>query len=120
MAKFKLIAKENFQFGSGVKRMDDIITVSDSFLKKEMEKGKHPLTKNYISAVLNHCDPLDDETAKFLGVEKKQAPAGPDEEAERIGEIRKEMDEMGAAYDKRWKLERLENELIKARKNRAE
>lgn len=114
----KLIARKNFQFGAGVKRMDDVITVSETFLKKEIAKGKHPKTDKFLSSLLNHCDPVDDFTAGLMGMEKKELPAGPEEEAIRLGEIKKKMDEMGAAYDKRWKLPRFEAELIKAKKNR--
>jgi len=112
------IVNDNFPMGGKMKRMDDVITVSAEFVKSEMEKGKHEKTGKWLSGLLNHCDPCDDFTAELMGAEKKVLPAGPEELGERIGAIQKEMDAMGAAYDRRWKLPRYEAELVKAKKER--
>jgi hypothetical protein len=112
------IVNDNFQFGGGIKRGDSVITVSESFVKAQMELGKHPKTKKWLSGVLNHCEPADDFTAELIGMPKKVKEAGPEEIAEKLAAIKKEMDDMGAAYDRRWKLARFEIELVKAKKER--
>lgn len=50
----------------------------------------------------------------------EKAPAEPVESQDEIEAIRKEFDEIGAAYDKRWKIGRLKDELIKAKKEKGE
>lgn len=49
-----------------------------------------------------------------------KAPVEPVESQGDIEAIRAEFDALGAAYDKRWKIGRLKDELIKAKKEKGE
>ena len=49
-------------------------------------------------------------------VEKKQEEEKVKSEQEQIEEIRAEMDEIGAGYDRRWKLQKMKDALIAAKK----
>ena len=117
MATCEFWVNETFQFGSGVKRIDSIISVSDLFVKSEMAKGKHKNGK-WLSSLLNHCTPNDDYTAEILCTERRPSEVAEDESAEIIGQIKKEMDLIGAGYDNRWSVKRFQTELIKAKKER--
>ena len=50
----------------------------------------------------------------------EKAPVEPVENQDEIERIRAEFDAIGAAYDKRWKIGRLKDELIKAKKEKGE
>lgn len=109
----KFIVTETFQFGGDIRKAGSILTISKDDLEKELALGKHPKNGKYLSGLLNHCEPEDDATAETV------ADAEPgDEEAVRMAFIQAEMDKMGAAYDRRWQLPRMENELVKAKKTR--
>lgn len=101
-----------------MKRPDTEITVSEETVKNEMAKGKHPKTGNWISGLLNHCDPMDDFTAKLIGGEKRPDEKTEDEIGQEVAAIKKEMDDLGIPYDNRWKLARLQAELLKGKKER--
>jgi hypothetical protein len=51
---------------------------------------------------------------------KIKEPEIPVDDEQDIENIRSDFDKLGAAYDRRWCKQRLENELILARKNRGE
>lgn len=127
----QFIVNENFQFASGIKRVDEIVTVSDAFVKAEMAKGKKEfkskgfgkkavpkIEERWLSGLLNHCDPYDDAAEKLVNEPKRAEPPSDDEVAERVAAIKGEFDAIGAAFDNRWKLDRLEKELVKAKKER--
>lgn len=131
MANFNV--NNNFQFGGGVQRAGLILEVGDSMVITEAEKGLHESGKP-LSGLLNHCTPADDATARLVAkylkgakVEKEEKVELSDEEKaeiaikekEEIAAIHKEMDELGKAYDKRWKLKRLTQAVIQARKESA-
>lgn len=113
----RFIVNNTFQFGGEIRRAGSILTISKADLEKEFARGMHPKNGKYLSGLLIHCEPDDDGAAVAVAENVPQDDAG-DEEAERIATIRSEMDEMGAAYDRRWKLPRLENELVMAKKTR--
>lgn len=50
----------------------------------------------------------------------EKAPAEPVESQDELESVRAEFDAIGAAYDKRWKIGRLKDELIKAKKEKGE
>lgn len=114
----KFIVVDNFQVGAGVNKSGNQLIISESSVQERMKLGKHPKTGKWIDGVLNHCEPADDFTAGLLGEELKAKEGSEEEVADAIGAIKKEMDEMGAAYDRRWKLDRLKIELVKAKKER--
>lgn len=126
----KFIVTTNFQFYGIIRRADSTVEVSEDLLQKEIELGtKEVVSKNGnvtirpLSGLLNHCTPADKETAALVaGIGKTPVSDGPsdDEVAARIAEIKELMDGMGKAYDKRWGLKKLEEELIKARRSTGE
>ena len=60
----------------------------------------------------HHFMPLG---SKEVSVEQNGSPVI---DADQISAIREEMNEMGAAYDRRWKLDKMKNALIAAKKER--
>ena len=117
----QFIVNDTFQFMGDVRKSGSVLTISKADLAAEVAKGKHPTRGTWLSGLLNHCSPEDDSAAAALGVPIDSDDDGADdadEEALRTATVRAEMDEMGAAYDRRWKLPRLENELVKAKKVR--
>ncbi len=120
----RFYVNENFQFRGQINRAGMILTTSDDDVKVEIAKGLHPKTKRPMSGLLSHCSPADDKTAALLadveGAVKEvveQEEELTDDESE-LTAARQEMDALGAAYDRRWGLPRMQNELIKARKLR--
>ena len=117
---------ETFQFRGEVRRAGAILEITEADVKAEVAKGKGEGRKKdrYISGLLNHCVPADDATAALVSkLTGKKAEVAKEEEAEtapedEIEEIRKEFDEIGAAYDPRWKIARLKTELLKSKKER--
>lgn len=124
MAKF--IVNEDFQFRGLVRRAGAVLNVSDALVEQQAKLGFHQEKKEKpLSGLLNHCSPADDETAAFVSkaLGKKVATAKkPDEEKpddpEAIEAIQKEFTDLGLAFDRRWQLKRLKNELIKAKKEK--
>ena len=122
----KLIVTESFTHKAVLYKAGTILTVADFDLKAEIEKGFHPQKKGrYLSGLMTHCTPADDATAAFIGkITGKEVEAAADEGddadalMEEIASLRGEFDAIGAAYDNRWGVPRLKNELIKAKKMR--
>lgn len=118
----KFIVKYPFQFGGLVRREESILTIDKSDLEVEMAMGRHPDNGKPISGLLNHCEPADDATAEFVGdfyVQKdKPAPPTWEEKEAELAAIRKEFDDIGAAYHPGWTTGRLKKELIRAKKER--
>lgn len=114
-----LFIDQSFQFKGTIFRCGEndgeaTMVVSADVLKEEKEKGKHPVTKKWMSPLFNHCSPADDESAKIFEAElEAKAEVDDEEEVERL---RGEFDKIGRAYDKRWQLKRLNVELLKAQK----
>jgi len=120
----QFIVNDTFQFGGDIRQAGSVLTISKADLEKELAKGKHPKRGTWLSGLLNHCEPEDDAAAEMvageIATEKKSDEEIADEDAARIDDVRAEMDAMGAAWDRRWKLPRLENELVMAKKVRGE
>lgn len=99
-------------------RAGDTLVVTAADIAYELTLGRNPGTNKWNSALLNHCDPADDETyALVYGVfppEKKEVDTF--DEAKRVDEIRAEITALGVSYDRRWQLKRLEHELVAAKK----
>lgn len=123
----KFLVNETFQFRGAVRRAGTILIISPDDVKAEAALGYHEAKKKrgierHLSGLITHCTPADEETAKAvskaLGKEVEPVEEEERDEEEDIAAIRAEMDEMGAAYDRRWKLDRLKNELVKAKKMR--
>ena len=120
----KLIANENFQF-RGIYRAGTTITVPESILLEEIKKGKCESKRNgyfpWMSGLLEHCIPANEETARFIEKHsgERVTPAVEDhdeiDDSDEIRDIRAEFDSLGKAYDKRWQLKRLRNEILGAR-----
>lgn len=121
----KLIVNENFQF-RGMHRAGTTLTVPESVLEAEIEKGKHPNKirgrHRWLSGLLEHCTPANQETSDFIELmtDEKFPPvqeSGDEEDhSDEIRDIRAEFDLMGKAYDKRWQIKRLRDELVKAKR----
>jgi hypothetical protein len=133
----KLMVAESFIHKDVRYNAGTILTVSNDDLKAEIAKGFHPNPpgkdkktdprKNgrYLSGLMTHCTPADDATAAFISKETGQEVAVADDGEEDadtlmadIASLRSEFDAMGAAFDNRWGVPRLRNELIKAKKER--
>jgi hypothetical protein len=126
----EMFVNTSFLFRGSVRKAGTVLVVSETDLKEEKALGTHPEKKGrYISGLLNHCSPADDATAKFLGVDeiveaeegaKKNAVASKEntEKSDPRSKSWAEMDQMGAAYDKRWDDNKLAQELLKAKKAR--
>ena len=115
-----LFVVRNFQYRgmfirAGEEPEDATITVKAEELREEADRGRHPKTKRWLSPLLNHCQPADEEAARIMGAEPVKIAAEPDDENE-IEDVRAEFDALGKAYDRRWGLDRLRIELKKARK----
>ncbi|MDA3835561.1 MAG: hypothetical protein PF495_19490 [Spirochaetales bacterium] len=122
----KLIANENFQV-RGMHRAGVTLTVSKQMLTDELKKGRHPNEIRgrhaWMSGLIEHCTPANDETANFISeftgekeVETDHPKHDENDNSDEIREIRAKFDAIGKAYDKRWQLERLRNEIVKAEK----
>ena len=122
----KLIVSETFQF-RGIHRSGTELTVSATLLKTEIERGKHPEivkgVESWNSGLMEHCLPANDETAEFITdiiagkpIMKNTDKKKKKNDSKAIREIWAEFDLMGKAYDKRWRLKRLTQELTKAKK----
>lgn len=114
----EFIVREMAQIGGEIRREGSVLTMGKSDVKRELALGKHEKTKKWISAILNHCEPADDETYEMIfGKAPEQDEISQEhKDAARTEEIREEMDALGVSWDRRWQLKRLENELIAARK----
>lgn len=120
----KFIVNDTFQFGGDIRQAGSVLTISKADLENELAKGKHPKRGTWLSGLLNHCEPEDDAAAEQISgeiaEEEKLEDAAAAEQDVRLAEVRAEMDKMGAAWDRRWKLSRMENELVMAKKVRGE
>jgi len=117
----KFHVERTFQYGGRIIREGSKIDVSKADLEKELLRGKHPKLKVWLSGLLNYCIPADDDTAAFLskatGVQFDVAEEESEEESpDEITSLRESFDGIGAAYDRRWGLQKLRNELLKAKK----
>jgi len=125
MSDGKFSVQSSFIFGGIVRREDAVLTIGEGDLAAEVALGVHPKTGKPMSGILNHCSPENEAADAAIAELKEQGakippqPVYPDTDEEtRIDEIRAEIEGMGAAYDKRWGLKRLEMELTKAKKAR--
>jgi len=121
----KFHVERTFQYGGRIIREGSTIDVSKADVEKELLRGKHTKLKVWLSGLLNYCIPADDDTAAFLSektgvqfdvAEEESEEGNPDE----ITSLRASYDDIGASYDRRWGLQKLRNELLKARKVKGE
>ncbi len=113
------VAKHIFQFDGVIHREGTVINISENDLAQEMAKGIHPRDGKPMSGLLCHGEP-DDKTVLLM---KKIQTVGAEKEIivedlakDRRNEIYKEMEVMGLSFDRRWNNDKLEAELIKAKK----
>lgn len=117
----KLIANTAFQF-RGIRREGATLTVADAILKEEIKKGKHPKSGHWMSGLLEHCTPANQETADFIEkfTGKKNTPVvkkGDEvDNSQEIREIRAELETLGVAFHPKLGLPKLRLAIIKARK----
>ncbi len=121
----KFHVERTFQFSGRIIREGNTIEVTKAVVEAEIAKGKHSrYPAVFLSGLLNYCMPADEETAVFVstgtGIKIDVAEMESEDEnpVDEITALRSEFDELGAAYDRRWGLEKLRNELLKARKVR--
>ena len=117
----KFHVERTFQYGGRIIREGSMIDANKADVEKEVARGRHPKLNVFLSGLLNYCTPADDETARFLskatGVQFDVAEEESEEESpDEITSLRESFDEIGAAYDRRWGLLKLRNELLKAKK----
>ena len=121
----KFIADETFQF-RGLHRTGVTLTVTEEMVRAEIDKGKHKRKsgsrRRWLSGLLEHCSPANQETANFVDkftgdktepIEKKDNEK---DDSIEIREIRAELDTLGIAYHPRLGVVKLRLELIKAKK----
>lgn len=124
----KFIVNTNFQFGGALRVAGANLTIGDSKVLKEQRKGKHKKTGKPLSGLLNHCEPANDHTVRLLKERKLSSSNEPedeegteeDPEADEKTRLWGQFGELGKAYDKRWNVERLKQELKKVRKETPE
>ena len=92
----------------------EAIIVSQAEYEREKSKGKHPKTGKPISGLLNHCTDQDSVIDVGPQFSSDEIPVS----NEMIVATRAEFKAIGAAYDRRWGLSKLEAELKKAKKER--
>lgn len=120
----KFLVNQAFQHAGRVNRAGLLLIVSADELVAEVAKGKHDKTGKWMSGLLNNCAPADDATADLLaeatGEKKVVVPEeeSEDSQSEAIEDIRAKFTDIGAAYDNRWGLKKLQMELLKAQKMR--
>ena len=116
----KLFVARNFQYKgrfirAGELLEDATLTVPDQELIEEKRRGKHKKNGRWLSGLFAHCEPADESAEAIMGGAKLVAVKPPEDEVA-AEEIRAEFDKIGKAYDRRWGTDRLETELIKAKK----
>ena len=122
----KLIVNENFQF-RGMHRQGMTLTVSKEMLIDELNKGRHPNEVRgrhaWMSGLIEHTTPANDETADFINaflgvdtVEPALLEHDDNDDSDEMRDIRARFDSLGKAYDKRWQIKRLRLEIVKAEK----
>jgi hypothetical protein len=120
MAQF--IATKSFEFKGAVRREGALLTMDNEDVKKEIALGRHTDTDRPVSGILNHCIPADDATnelcKEFISVQEKEEEPTEEDIAARVKEIQDELDKIGVAFHRGWKLPRLEKELKKAKKEK--
>ena len=113
----EFIVREMCQVGGEIRREGSVLTMGKADVKRELALGKHSKTGKWISDILNHCEPADDETYEMIFGKAPEEPEDtPTTDADRVEGIRAEMDDLGVSWDRRWQLKRLENELVVAKK----
>lgn len=113
----KFIVENTFQFNGLVRRAGSTLEIDKAMLAAEIEQGVH-MSGRPMSGLLNHCIPGDDATAELCKGINMPVPVvemTEEEKQEKIDAFRAEMDAIGAAYDRRWGLARMEREAQKAR-----
>jgi hypothetical protein len=120
---------DNFPFGGIIMRAGDMLEVPESRVKAEMLHGVHKKTGKPISGLLNHCEPACNgaeallegfvwETVKKESDEdkaKKKEELDAQKKAEKDA-LQSEFDASGIACDRKWGIQKLKDELKKARK----
>ena len=62
----EFIVREMCQVGGEIRREGSVLTMSKNDVKKEISLGKHPKNGKWLSAILNHCEPADDDTYALI------------------------------------------------------
>ena len=114
----KYKAQRNCQFDGGVYKAGEILTFNGDVVKCSECDGKGkikdapcPRCKGTGRSVPPHHFIELNPVAEAKAVAEKEKS-----EAEEIDEIRAEMEAIGAAYDRRWKLPKMRDALIAAKK----
>jgi hypothetical protein len=123
MASF--IVKQNFQFRGALRVRDNVLEVPDHLVVEEVARGEHEDNGKPVSGLLNHCNPSDQHTKDLIaGKVKPQMSAAEeieasaaDEKAAEIKRLRGEFDKLGKAYNPRWAIDKLQKELVIARRS---
>jgi hypothetical protein len=107
------VVNQGFLNNGTLYKEGETIKVSIDEVEREKAKGNHPKTGKPISGLLNHC--IDEDA-----VVEYKTPFSADAGAtsEMIESIRAEFTLIGAAFDRRWGLKKLEDELRRAKKER--
>jgi hypothetical protein len=124
MANF--IVVNNFQFGGAIRVRDNFLEVPDHRVIEEVELGKHEENEDkWMSGLLNHCSPADQHTKDLIAGKAKPLLSAAEEieakqEEEKQAEIKRlrgEFDKLGKAYNPRWAIDKLQKELVVARRS---
>ena len=126
MPKFCVI--NSFPFRGILRRAGSILDIGSEDLAGELAKGKHPKRGKWISGLLNHCEPEDDAAGDavyaydFPAESVEDRPKGPSDDevaagaASRRDALKAELDEMEVPYKVNYSTDKLEQEVLKAKK----
>ena len=114
----KFRAKVNCQFDNRIYRSGDIIDYNKDIVKCPDCEGKKKIDGKpcFRCQGTGRISPPHFFTEVNPIAEAKAEAEKEESEAEEIEEIRNEMEAIGAAYDRRWKLPKLRDALIAAKK----
>lgn len=128
----KMLVNETFQH-NGVRRADSTLSMSKGLLLAEIEKGRKTITKKngdkverWLSGILQHCIPANDETSDFIEKHsgKKVKPAKEEhdvaDDSEEIKDVRQQITDLGKSFHPRAGLKKLKDLLIKVKKEAGE
>lgn len=123
MPQFNVVTA--FAFRGSVRKAGLILEINKEDLEQEIDLGNHPDTGNPMSGLLNHCVPIDRETEELVragGItpQMDEKVSTPEEQELEKESILEEMEKLGAFCNPKWKLIRMQKELVKAKKERAE
>ena len=110
----KFTAIRKCQYGGKIWKAGDVLNFNGSIVECPVCKGKKEINGKKCAK----CAGTGRSVPSHHFIPETEKIEVPKDETAEIEAIRAEMTEMGAAFDRRWQLNRLRNELIAAKKSR--